>query len=376
MIKEKKKPAYLTIYQDLRNSIINKMYSYGQKLPSKRTLADETASSVITVEHAYSLLEEEGFIEARERSGYYVIYNESENINSDFDYKRDKLSKGESVQSLTTADPIPNTASSLSDSDLSKLFPYSSYAKTVRRVLADYEDLLLSKSPNNGLALLREAISTYLGRVRGIDVSSQQIIISSGAEALYGLIAQYLGKDQTMALEAPSYEQIRKVYKSHGLKLEYLSMGKDGIKSQALNSSIACALHVTPVNSYPSGITAPASKRYEYIAWAHKRGSLIIEDDFDSEFSSPTRVLNTLFSLDPNNSVFYINTFSRTIAPSTRVGYMIIPKNLCQDFNQRLGFYSCSVPVFDQLIIAEFIRNGDFERHINKVRRHIKAAES
>lgn len=93
MIKEKKKPAYLTIYQDLRNSIINKMYSYGQKLPSKRTLADETASSVITVEHAYSLLEEEGFIEARERSGYYVIYNESENINSDFDYKRDKLSK-------------------------------------------------------------------------------------------------------------------------------------------------------------------------------------------------------------------------------------------------------------------------------------------
>lgn len=210
MIKEKKKPAYLTIYQDLRNSIINKMYSYGQKLPSKRTLADETASSVITVEHAYSLLEEEGFIEARERSGYYVIYNESENINSDFDYKRDKLSKGESVQSLTTADPIPNTASSLSDSDLSKLFPYSSYAKTVRRVLADYEDLLLSKSPNNGLALLREAISTYLGRVRGIDVSSQQIIISSGAEALYGLIAQYLGKDQTMALEDPSYEQIRK----------------------------------------------------------------------------------------------------------------------------------------------------------------------
>ena len=273
------KKAYIQIYQQIRSDIINYVYKYGDKLPSKRILADETMTSVITVEHAYEILCDEGYAQAKER------------------------------------------------------------------------------------------IADYLARGKGIKVLPEQIIIGSGAEYLYGLIVQFLGRDKIYGIENPSYEKIYSVYKANGAECDLLTLGSDGILTSELIRTNASVLHITPFRSFPSGVTASASKRNEYIQWALYGNRIIIEDDFDSEFTVSRKNEDTVFSLEPCRSVIYVNTLKKTIVPSMRIGYMVLPKELVNEFLEKMGFYSCTVPVFEQYVLAEFIKNGDFERHINRIRR-------
>ena len=205
-------------------------------------------------------------------------------------------------------------------------------------------------------------------------VQPGQIVIGSGAEYLYGLIVQLLGRGRVFALEDPSYDKIRRVYQAHGVTCEMLRLGSDGIRSDELARAKATVLHVTPFHSFPSLVTASAGKRREYLRWAKERGGYIVEDDFDSEFSVSTKSEDTLFSLEPEQSVIYMNTFSKTIAPSMRVGYMVLPPALAERFRREVGFYSCTVPVFEQYVLAELIGSGDFERHINRIRRKRRRA--
>lgn len=340
------KAAYLQLYEQLRRDIISGIFPYGTKLPSKRLLAEETGVSVITVEHAYAILDDEGYIQGRQRSGYYVIYREN-----DF---------------LSTA-PAVRVSRRAAHSAKSQ-FPYSVLAKTMRKVLSDYGESILVKSPNHGCAELRCAIADYLARSSGIRVRPEQIIIGSGAEYLYSLIAQLLGKDRIFALEDPSYDKIRRVYEASGIQCDLLKLGQDGIRSAELEKTAATVLHITPFNSFPSGITAGASKRAEYLQWAKKRGGYLIEDNYESELTVSMKNDDPIFSLT-DHSIIYLNTFSKTVAPSMRVGYMLLPEELLPTFEQRLGFYSCTVPVFEQYVLAELIGSGDFERHINRVRR-------
>ena len=344
------KAAYMQLYEQLRKDIVEGAYPFGTKMPSKRLLAEESDVSVITVEHAYSILCDEGYVEARQRSGYFVIYRENDFI---------------STADSTYSETAHNITLASSDSQ----FPFSVLSKTMRKVLLDYGENILVKSPNHGCMELRGAICAYLARSNGINVTPQQIIIGSGAEYLYSLIVQLLGKNRIFALESPSYEQILRVYRANGVECDMLKMGRDGIRSEELERTEASVLHITPFNSFPSGVTARATKRYEYINWAEKRNGYIIEDNYDSELTVSTKSEDTVFSLAKNNKVIYINTFSRTIAPSFRVGYMVLPKQLAEEFEHKLGFYSCTVPVFEQYVLAELINNGDFERNINRVRR-------
>lgn len=355
--------AYMQLYHQLRRDITGGVYARGDRLPSKRMLARETGCSVITVQHAYDLLIDEGYVSARERSGFYVSFSDS-------------LSPGSGSRTFPP-DRVPDPAKEAKNEadvspDISFLFPFPSFARTMRRVLSEYGEKILIKSPGFGIPELRASIASYLGRARGILVRPDQIVIGSGAEYLYMLIVQMLGREGVYALEDPSYPQIRKVYEANGARCEMLKMGNDGIASEALAGSTADVLHVTPFHSYPSGVTASASKRGLYIAWAHRRNAMIIEDDADSEFSMSAKAEDTLFSLDPDVSVIYMNTFSRTAAPSMRLGYMVLPGSLSEKLKEKIAFYSCTVPVYDQYVLAEFISSGDFERHINRVRRYLR----
>lgn len=342
--------AYLQLYIALREDIVSGVYQYGTKLPSKRLLSEETGVSVITVEHAYSILCDEGYAESRERSGYYVIYRE-----------KDFISVGE----VSTVRKI----SEKNTDHLASAFPFSVLSKTMRRVISEYGDRILIKSPSRGCDELIEAIRAYLARSTGISVRAEQIIIGAGAEYLYGLIVQLIGHDRVFAIEDPSYEKIEKVYRAHGVRYDKLKLSHDGIKTSELERTEATVLHITPFNSFPSNITADASKRNEYIRFAKERNGYIVEDNFDSELTVSTKSEDTVFSLDPDGAVIYVNTFSHTIAPSMRVGYMLLPSGLLDVFDKNFGFYSCTVPVFEQYTIAELINSGDFERHINRVRR-------
>ena len=346
-----KHPVYLQIYKMIREDIISGVYPYKTKLPSKRLLSYELGISTVTVEHAYALLCDEGYIESRERSGFFVIFRKSDGF--------------------ATSDEIHTRHSIASQSNHTYPdFPFSVLGKTMRKVLADYAEALFEKSPIAGCGELRDAIKQYLVRNRGMKVESSQIIIGSGAEYLYGLIIAMLGRKHIYGIESPSYKKIEQVYSAAEVVYELLPLSHDGIDSTALSRSDATVLHTTPYRSFPTGITASANKRHEYIRWSSKPGRIIIEDDFESEFSVSSKPEDTLFSLSENDNVIYLNTFSKTISPALRVGYMVLPKCLVSEFEKRLGFYSCTVPTFEQLVIAELINSGDFERHINRVRRN------
>lgn len=349
-------PAYIQLYKQLRDDIINGVYAYNEKLPSKRLLAEETGVSIVTAEHAYALLCDEGYAESRERSGFFVAFRNSDGfaVSADIQFP---LSDNYSTPPAAENDNYPE-------------FSLSILSKTMRKVLTDYGESILRKPPNSGCLQLRNALKAYLARNRGIIADIDQIIIGSGAEYLYSMIIGLLGRNKTYAIEHPSYAKIEQVYRANGVRCELLPLSQDGIDSSALFSSKADILHTTPYRSFPTGVTASASKRHEYIRWADYANRYIVESDYDSEFSLSAKSADTLFSLSDSDNVIYINTFSRTISPSFRVGYMVLPKKLIAPFNEKLGFYSCTVPTFEQLVLTELINSGSFERHINRVRRY------
>lgn len=344
------KPAYLQLYMLLRQDIVDGSLPEGSKLPSKRTLAAELGISVITVEHALALLVDEGYACAKPRSGYYAAF-------------------GGTVHPQT----MPRTQVKDMSAQVSapEDFPFSSLSKLMRRVLSDYGERILISSPNSGCMELRLAIAEYLARSRGIKVRAEQVVVGSGAEYLYGLVVQLLGRERVYALEDPCYDKIRRVYEANGAECVGLKMGADGIKSEALAACGGGVLHVTPYHSFPSGVTAPAHKRHEYAAWAREKGAVLVEDDYASELFISSKQIDTVFSLAPERTI-YVNSFSKTLAPSMRTGYMVLPEGLLEEYERRLGFYSCTVPVFDQYVLAEFIRSGDLERYINRRRRKLR----
>ena len=342
--------AYLQLYRQLRADIVSGAYPYGGKLPSKRLIAEETGVSVVTAEHTLALLTDEGYIEPRERSGYYVCFAESEVF----------------AAPESAAPPLPHSPAVLPDTD----FPFSVLAGAMRKVLTDYGDRILEKGPNTGEAELREAIAGYLRRSRNMQADAEQIVIGAGAEYLYTLIVLTLGRDKTFAIEQPSYEKIEAIYTANGVKLELLPLGHDGIRTAALEACRADVLHITPYRSYPSGVTASASKRRAYLHWAETHGGIIVEDDYESEFTLSSKPEETLYALSGKPNVIYLNTFSQTFAPGMRMGYLVLPMPLTAAFQANAGFLSCTVPAFEQLVMAKLIAGGEFERHINRVRRH------
>ena len=352
----KSNKKYYSIYLDVKSKILQGDFKAGEKLPSKRVMADKMGCSIVTVESAYAMLEEEGYIRTRERSGYFV-----EGID---------LSLG-AIPSAKRA-PLPHIKESRAIPP-ERDFEYSLWFKTIRRVISERGEELFVKAPSKGCAILRNAISDYLYRYRGMSADPHRIIIGSGSEQLYEIALKILGRDKIYGIEDPCYEQIKAVYLGMGAKICPLKFTEDGIDSAELLKKQFDVLHVTPFHSYPSGITTPISKRYEYLKWAQTNNRYIIEDDFDSEFFIPGNPIEPLYSLDSSHSVIYINTFSKSLSPSMRMGYMILPDALIPAYDEILGRLSCSVPVLDQYVLAEFISSGSFERHLNRMRRKIKS---
>ncbi len=347
-MKREEDKAYLRVYRRLKQEIISGIYKEGDRIPGKRLLSDQEGVSLITIEHALRILQEEGYIESRQRSGNFVIY------------RADDFYGQEEEAPLAGWHAV---------SFRKEVFPEAAYNRTIRRVISEYPDFLLRKPEGQGLLELRQELVRYLARSRSMHVTADQIVIGSGAEYLYALIVQLLGRERIYAIEDPSYEKIARIYEANGASIERLPMGRDGIVSEALKNAKASVLHITPYDSYPSGVTALAGKRQEYVRWALERNGYLVEDDYESEFTISSKPVDTLFSMEPKHSVIYVNTFNRTISPALRVGYMILPEDMVDLFQKKAGFYACTVSTLSQLVIAELLSSGAFERHINRVRR-------
>lgn len=358
------------LYTRIKTDILRANLAPGEKLPSKRALAQHLDVSVTTVENAYGQLLAEGYIVSNVRSGYFVS-----------DLQTPLLPLGTCAQPAAAEQSLyrkPHTVIAPQNhprQDRRIDFPFSVFFKIMRGVIADEGERLLQKAPHFGLLALREAIAFHLQRYRDMKVDARQIVIGAGAEYLYGLIAQYFGPATTFGLESPCYEKIPLVYGMHGAQCVFLEMDSRGICQESLLQTPVDVLHITPFQSFPTGVSADASRRQAYIHWARRHRAYIIEDDFASEFSLQRRPVETMFAISGGQRVIYMNTFSKSLSASMRVGYMVLPEDLLETYTQRLGFYSCPVPVFEQYVLARYIAEGHFERHLNRLRRAMRRSQ-
>lgn len=341
--------AYIHVYETIKDRILTGAYVYNTKMPSKRETAKQFGVSLPTVVHALDMLEEEGYIRSEERSGYFVKYQ-----------------KGEVFGYSGFREQFRNT---LVNVDYS--LPYSIFAKTAREVLSRYGDGLLGRSSGKGNLVLRNAIASYLARYRGMHVDAEHIVIGAGSEYLYSLVVSLLGRYRTYGIEDPSYGAIAKTYQSQDVVMDKLSLCENGILSSVLQQTKASVLHVTPYRSYPSNNSTTHEKREEYIEWVNKGDRWIVEDDYESEFTPAILFSETLYEMDSEH-VIYMNTFSRTISPSIRISYMVLPDKLNELYDRTQSFRSCTVSLYMQMVVAELLNNGAFERHLNRIRQQKK----
>ena len=354
---------YEYLYKCIKNDILQGTIKAGEKLPSKRTFAKNLGISVITVENAYEQLIAEGYIYSIPKKGFYVT-----------DLKKEV----ETEKKTVTREMVPITggesgyfADFTSNQTQSELFPFTVWTRMIREVLGENQIQLMTNPPCGGIYPLREAIAKYLKEFRDMTVLPEQIIIGAGTEYLYGLLIQLLGREKVYAVENPGYRKIAKIYRSWKVACEYIDMDEEGVRIEELQRKQVDILHISPSHHYPTGIVMPVSRRYELLGWASKSSRrYIIEDDYDSELRLGGQPIPTMQSIDVSDRVIYMNTFTKTLASTVRISYMILPPPLLEQFYERLSFYSCSVSNFEQYTLGKFIEEGFFEKHINRLRNH------
>lgn len=359
---------YESLYKCIKNDILQGKLCAGEKLPSKRSFAKNLGISVITVENAYGQLSDEGYIYSMPKRGFYV---------SDIDMVANPNTGAKTSADANLFDDSASIACSHYFADFSsnqtdsEIFPFTIWTKTVRSVLNDNRIQLMINPPCGGILPLRNAIARYLGDFRGMKVAPHQIIIGAGTEYLYGLLIQLLGKNLIYGVENPGYHKIGKICKSMGVTYRHVDLDENGVSIHELEEKKIDIIHTSPSHHFPTGIVMPVSRRYELLGWAAKKKQhYIIEDDYDSELRLSGKPFPTLQSIDVSGKVIYMNTFTKTLASTVRISYMVLPEDLAKRFYSELSFYSCTVSNFEQYTLAQFMENGSFEKHINRLRNY------
>ena len=346
-------PRYDYLCRCIRDDILCGRLTAGSRLPSRRSLAEHLKVSAVTVESAYAQLAAEGYIVSREKSGYFVSQLEP-------------ALRPPSPPPIRTDAPPPGQPWMMDlrgGGGSTELFPFSVWAKLMRQVLSQRGPDPLRPVPHSGVPELREAIAGTLYRLRGLSVSPEQIVVGSGSEYLYNLIVQLLGRKLVYGVEDPGYPKPARIYALNGARCISLPVDGQGISPQTLAASPAQVVHLSPSHQFPTGAVTPAGRRQALLRWAAQGGDrYLIEDDYDSEFRFTGLPIPALQSIDQADRVIYLNTFSRALAPSLRISYLVLPPTLLDRYHQRLGFYSSTVPALEQYTLASFLFTGDMEK--------------
>lgn len=365
---------YHYLYQCIKKDIVSGKILAEEQLPSKRNLAQNLGISVVTVENAYTQLLAEGYIYSLPKKGFFVA-----DINATAEIQPGHKRKPKHARRLpeipeesehTNLKYIADFASNGSDIDA---FPFSTWAKITREVLCEKQKDLLQVSPGIGTLELRRSIARMLREFRNIHVSPEQIVIGAGTDYLYGLLVQLLGFDKCYAVEDPGYGKISKLYSQYGISVSYIPI--EGVNFvDALKSSNADVVHISPAHHFPTGKVMPVGDRYRLLSWAAESSKrYIVEDDYDSEFRMTGKPIPALQNIDVTEKVIYLNTFSKTMTSAIRLSYMVLPPHLAERFHNKLSFYSCTVSNLDQYVLAKFIDLGYYETHINRMRNLYRA---
>lgn len=358
--KSKTTPLYEQIYDQIRRDITNGKFPIGMKLPSKRKLGDFLNISQTTIEFAYAQLAAEGFISSKPRKGYYV----------------------QAIEELAYVQPVELKAKSihLKKEDVSidfspgkidtESFPFTQWRKYAKDVIDESSQNLLLLGHPHGDSELRQEIARYLYHSRGVDCTPEQVIIGSGTEQLMPLVIRILGKNATYAIEDPGYPLTHHVFFHNDRKVVPIAVDEEGMDVRALQRSGATIAYVTPSHQFPTGTVLSAARRTALLNWASAQDEhFIIEDDYDSEFRYTGRPIPSLQGMDKGGNVIYLSTFSKSLMPSLRIAYMVLPPVLLDRYEKAFIHYAATVPRLDQHILARFMADGHFSRHLNRMRK-------
>ena len=360
-------PLYEQLYESLAAEMRSGAIPAGTRMPGKRRLAAELSVSVNTVDAAYQMLAAEGYLESRERSGFYVQEYLALPV-------RPAGAPEPQPLHLPEPPPAPPVQYDLSTRGVDPgLFPFRTWARLQKELLYSSPQLL-THGEAQGDPALRKALAEYLSEYRGVQCGAHQIVVGAGLEYLLGLLAPLL--PGTAAVETPGYPRARQVLENNGVHCCCLPVDADGLSLAALNQSEAAVCYVTPSHQFPTGVTMPAGRRAELLHWAARRPGerYIIEDDYDSEFRFDTRPLPSLQGMaGADGPVVYLSTCSRSLAPSIRIAYMVLPEHLLPAWREKYRLYSGTVSRFEQQTLARFITEGYFTRHLARERVAYKA---
>lgn len=365
---ENKKPLYEQIYDAIRDAILEGRIPQGEKLPSTRFEAEFLSCSRSTVELAYDQLLSEGYIESQPYRGYFAcdvrdLYHLTDLIQKE-ELPERKKDVGEQPYRV---DFSPNGI------ELSQ-FPFNAMGRIMKNLLLDEGATVLRSSSSLGDEELRRAICDYLFRSRNVNCVPEQIVIGAGNEYLQILLSQVLGMDHVVAMESPTYLRAYQTFKNIGYPVEEIELDFDGMRVDRLSQTEADITYVMPSHQFPLGTVMPMKRRLELLNWAvRKEGRYIIEDDYDSEFRYKGKPIPALQGMDRSGRVIYMGTFSRSIAPSIRVSYLVLPLHLLEEYQSHCGFYACTVPNVMQQMIYHFMKEGHFEKNLNRMRGAYKA---
>lgn len=359
------KKLYEQIYEYIVTEIRKGKLLCGERLPSTRSLADSLGISRSTAIFAYEQLQAEGYIESRPYQGYFVC--KVEDILKIEPQEKRESKKEELVQTKEyQIDFSPNAI------DMT-LFPFDTWRRITRNTLNDDRLELFSPGAAQGDWNLRSTISRYLHSARGVSCEPERIIIGAGNEYLLMLLRYILGENRKVAMEDPTYQRACHIMQSMAYQVCTVKMDAQGMSVRSLYESGADTAYVMPSHQYPTGRIMPIGRRMELLAWAAKGADrYLIEDDYDSEFRYQGKPIPSLQTSDRNGRVIYIGTFSKAIAPAIRISYMVLPEELMLRYHARCGFLSSTVSRIDQATLNEFIQDGFFERHLNKMRKHYR----
>ncbi|WP_114167121.1 PLP-dependent aminotransferase family protein [Exiguobacterium sp. TNDT2] len=350
-------PLYEQLYLHIRQAIVDDTLTTGTKLPSKRKLGEFLDVSQTTVELAYAQLLAEGYIESLPRKGFYVLPQEELYVR-----------RGSSV-----IEPLPVKKTYEFDLYPSQIdttaFPFERWRRHLKQVVSEEHHDLLSLGSVQGDFVLRQEIATYLYHSRGVHCSPEQIVVGSGTEQLLPQLLELLPDTTTFGIEDPGYPLTRQLFAHQRRTFIPIPVDESGVRVDMVEQASIDALYVTPAHQFPTGTILSVSRRQRLLNWASERQTYVIEDDYDSEFRYSGKPIPSLQSMDQNERVVYLSTFSKSLMPSLRIGYMVLPPPLLNRYRERYRHFTCSVPRFEQHTLAEFMATGDFEKHLNRMRK-------
>jgi len=357
-------PLYIQLYQYFREEITLLRIAPATRLPSIRQLSEFLQVSKTTVQMAYDQLLAEGYVESRERSGYYAAKLEEEAFGS--------IQSNDKINSATNDQPVKSHPIDI-DFYMSSVdvdhFPYEVWRKYTNLTTSIEPKQLLAYGDRQGELDLRISISRYLRQSRGVNCSPDQIVLGSGTQTVLQILCQLIGLDgRSVAIEEPGYRGARQVFQLFGYKLAPIPLEEDGINVQELSRSNAKLVYITPSHQYPIGMVMPVTKRLKLLRWAEENQGIIIEDDYDGEFRYRGKPIPSLQGLDTHDLVVYVGTFSKSLMPAIRISYMVLPTHLLAIYQQRFNSFDHTVSRLHQRTLQLFMDHGEWERHIRRMR--------